>query len=223
MDAPAGALPAMRSPDRWLAGLRIAVGVWFAKAIFTKLSVTLAWGFLPVPTASDRWLHIMPILVTKYAEGNPIGFFREFLLNTVVPNSHVFPAHRVWRGRGRSGARVRMLHDTGCGDRTGARRELRSRGAVAGLGAAGLPLHADHDPAGDSRRARWADVGRGRLGAGPPARQVAGARTARLGDVQQVVRSLAHRDGRDHLARLGVDHRHAVGASIGGVEPSAIG
>src|SRR5438034_9985612 len=90
MDAPAGALPAMRSPDRWLAGLRIAVGVWFAKAIFTKLSVTLACGFLPVPTASDRWLHIMPILVTKYAEGNPIGFFREFLLNTVVPNSHVY-------------------------------------------------------------------------------------------------------------------------------------
>src|SRR5438034_849163 len=82
MDAPAGALPAMRSPDRWLAGLRIAVGVWFAKAIFTKLSVTLAWGFLPVPTASDRWQHIMPVLVTKYAEGNPIGFFREFLLRS---------------------------------------------------------------------------------------------------------------------------------------------
>ena len=90
MDAPAGALPAMRSPDRWLAGLRIAVGVWFAKAIFTKLSVTLAWGFLPVPTASDRWQHMMPVLVTKYAEGNPIGFFKEFLLNTVVPNSHVY-------------------------------------------------------------------------------------------------------------------------------------
>src|SRR5207249_9362104 len=40
-------------------------------------------------TASDRWQLIMPVLVTKYAEGNPIGFFREFLLNTVVPNSHV--------------------------------------------------------------------------------------------------------------------------------------
>src|SRR5258706_5263318 len=90
MDAQAGALPAMRSPARWLAGLRIAVGVWFAKAIFTKLSVTLAWGFLPVPTASDRWLHLMPILVTKYAEGNPIGFFKAFLLNTVVPNSAVY-------------------------------------------------------------------------------------------------------------------------------------
>src|SRR5204862_236218 len=66
------------------------VGVWFAKAIFTKLGVTLAWGFVPVPTASDRWQHIMPVLVTKYAEGNPIGFFREFLLNTVVPNSHLY-------------------------------------------------------------------------------------------------------------------------------------
>ncbi len=73
--------PAMRSPERWLAVLRIAVGVWFAKAIFTKLSITLAFGFLPVPTASDRWQHLMPVLVTKYAEGNPIGFFKEFLLN----------------------------------------------------------------------------------------------------------------------------------------------
>src|SRR2546429_5595120 len=92
MDVQAGTAPpsAMRSPECWLAALRIAVGVWFAKAIFTKLSVTLAWGFLPVPTASDRWLHVMPILVSKYAEGNPIGFFRDFLLNSVVPNSHVY-------------------------------------------------------------------------------------------------------------------------------------
>src|SRR6266508_749091 len=82
--------PAMRSPDRWLAVLRIAVALWFAKAMFTKLSVTLAWGFLPVPTASDRWLHVMPILVTKYAEGNPIGFFKEFLLTHVVPNSSTY-------------------------------------------------------------------------------------------------------------------------------------
>ncbi len=92
MDIQAGtASPtAMRFPERWLAVLRIAVGMWFAKAIFTKLSVTLAWGFLPVPTASDRWLHVMPILVTKYAEGNPIGFFKNFLLNSVVPNSPVY-------------------------------------------------------------------------------------------------------------------------------------
>ena len=81
---------AMRYTERWLAGLRIAVGVWFAKAIFTKLSVTLAWGLLPVPTASDGWLQRMPVLVTKYAEGNPVGFFKDFLLNHVVPNSHIY-------------------------------------------------------------------------------------------------------------------------------------
>lgn len=96
MDVPAAparpttVAPAMRSPERWLAILRIAVGLWFAKAVVTKLSVTLAWGFLPVPTASDRWLHAMPSLVAKYAEGNPIGFFKDFLLHTVVPHSTLF-------------------------------------------------------------------------------------------------------------------------------------
>jgi len=91
MDANARA-PAtpMRSPERWLAVLRIAVGLWFAKALFTKLSVSLLWGFLPVPTASDRWIHVMPILVGKYAEGNPVAFFREFMQDTVIPNSPLF-------------------------------------------------------------------------------------------------------------------------------------
>src|ERR1043166_2045016 len=80
----------MRSPERWLAFLRLAVGIWFAKAIFTKLSITLAWGFLPLPTASDRWIHVMPLLVTKYADGNPVGFFREFLQVTVVSHGTLF-------------------------------------------------------------------------------------------------------------------------------------
>ena len=90
MDAQAGTVPTMRSPARWLAVLRIAVGLWFLKALVTKLSVTLLWGFLPLPTASERWLHVMPILVGKYGEGNPVGFFRDFLQNTVIPHSHVF-------------------------------------------------------------------------------------------------------------------------------------
>ena len=81
---------AMRFPERWLAVLRIAVGAWFAKALFTKLSIALLWGFLPVPTASERWLHVMPILVGKYAEGNPVGFFRDFMQNTVLAHSHLF-------------------------------------------------------------------------------------------------------------------------------------
>ena len=84
------AWPAMRAPECWLAVLRIAIGAWFAKAVFTKLSVILLWGFLPVPTASQRWIHVLPILLAKYADGNPIEFFKSFLLNTAIPHSALF-------------------------------------------------------------------------------------------------------------------------------------
>ena len=90
MDVSVAGPPAMRAPERWLAVLRIAVGAWFAKALFTKLSVTLLWGFLPVPSASDRWQHVMPVLVGKYAEGNPVAFFRDFLQNTVIAHGALF-------------------------------------------------------------------------------------------------------------------------------------
>ena len=80
----------MRAPEQWLAVLRIAVGLWFAKAIVTKLGVTLAWGFLPLPTASERWIRLMPTLVGKYAEGNPVGFFRAFLQTTVLAHGRLF-------------------------------------------------------------------------------------------------------------------------------------
>ena len=90
MDYEGGAVVALRSPERWLAVLRIAIGAWFAKALFTKLSVTLLWGFLPVLTASQRWIHVLPILLQKYADGNPVEFFKAFLLNTVIPHSQLF-------------------------------------------------------------------------------------------------------------------------------------
>lgn len=79
-----------RSPAHWLAVLRIVVGLWFLKGVVTKLSITLAWGFLPVPTASERWLHTMPILIAKYADGNPIGFVKDFLTGTVLPHGPLF-------------------------------------------------------------------------------------------------------------------------------------
>jgi len=80
----------MRSPERWLAVLRIAIGAWFAKALLTKLSLVLLWGFLPVPSASQRWIHLLPVLIGKYAAGNPLEFFKTFLLNTVIPHSELF-------------------------------------------------------------------------------------------------------------------------------------
>ena len=90
MHTPATTAHAMRSPERWLAVLRIVVGLWFLKGVVTKLSITLAWGVLPIPTASERWIHTLPILVAKYAAGNPVGVFKAFLENIVIAHGQVF-------------------------------------------------------------------------------------------------------------------------------------
>ena len=84
--APAGAL---HRSGEWLAVLRIVVGLWFLKSILTKLSIMLAWGFVPVPVASPRWIATMPKLIALYAAQNPIPPYRAFLLDAVVP-SHLF-------------------------------------------------------------------------------------------------------------------------------------
>ena len=80
----------MRAPARWLAVFRMVVGAWFAKGVITKLTVTLAWGFLPVPAASDRWVATMPKLLAKYAAENPFPAYRSFLLDTVIPDPVFF-------------------------------------------------------------------------------------------------------------------------------------
>lgn len=80
----------LRAPARWLALLRIVVGLWFIKSLFTKVTIVLAWGFLPVPAANHRWLAVMPKLLAKYAADDPIGWYRDFLLHTVIPNAHIF-------------------------------------------------------------------------------------------------------------------------------------
>jgi uncharacterized membrane protein YphA (DoxX/SURF4 family) len=80
----------MRAPDRWLAALRIAVGAWFAKGVITKLTMTLAWGFFPVPAASERWVGVMPKLLAKYAADNPFPAYRAYLLDTVIPNAALY-------------------------------------------------------------------------------------------------------------------------------------
>ncbi len=83
-------VPSMHNPQRALVGLRIVVGIWFVKSLFTKVTIMLAWGFLPVPAANARWIAVMPKLLAKYAADNPIGWYRDFLLHTVIPNAHLF-------------------------------------------------------------------------------------------------------------------------------------
>jgi uncharacterized membrane protein YphA (DoxX/SURF4 family) len=80
----------MRAAERWIAVQRMVVGVWFAKSILTKLGFALVGGFLPLPVASARWQGVMPKLIAKYASDNPFPWYKSFLLDTVIPNSHVF-------------------------------------------------------------------------------------------------------------------------------------
>jgi uncharacterized membrane protein YphA (DoxX/SURF4 family) len=80
----------MSQPDRWLAFLRVVVGLYFAKAVYTKLGIVMVGGLLPLPGASMRWIHTMPTIVTKQASDNPILFYKHFLENTVLTHPELF-------------------------------------------------------------------------------------------------------------------------------------
>ena len=78
--------PGMRAPEQWLAVLRVVVGLGVLKSLFTTLTLTLAWGVLPVPAASPRWIETMPRLLARYAAENPFPGYKAFLLGTVAPS-----------------------------------------------------------------------------------------------------------------------------------------
>ncbi|MBX6366105.1 MAG: DoxX family membrane protein [Gemmatimonadetes bacterium] len=84
------AKPEMRAPARWIAALRILVGVYFAKAIVTKVGWTLLAGAIPVPGATERWARFLPKRVAEFAAGNPIPWYHDFLMQVAVPNAHLF-------------------------------------------------------------------------------------------------------------------------------------
>ena len=82
--------PGMDRPERWLAALRILVGLWFLKSLFTKIHWSLAGGFLPVPGATERWLGFLPGRLAEYAAGNPLPWYRAFLEHVAVPHAQLF-------------------------------------------------------------------------------------------------------------------------------------
>jgi uncharacterized membrane protein YphA (DoxX/SURF4 family) len=86
----------MSNPSRWLACLRIVVGLYFAKALWTKMSIVLAGGFFPLPAASARWIETMPQIVAKQASENPILWYKGFLEGTVLPNGPLFAQMIAW-------------------------------------------------------------------------------------------------------------------------------
>lgn len=80
----------MIAPQTWIAVLRIVVGVWFLKAVWTKLGVEFLWGVVPYPAVSQRFLGFHPKRVAEFAAGNPVVWYKDFLEEVVVPHSRVF-------------------------------------------------------------------------------------------------------------------------------------
>jgi uncharacterized membrane protein YphA (DoxX/SURF4 family) len=81
---------AMRHPDRWLAAVRIVVGLWFLKSIQSKIAWTFLGGVMPIPSVSERWIGFMPSRIEEWIASNPPLWYKEFLEQTVLPNSELF-------------------------------------------------------------------------------------------------------------------------------------
>ena len=86
----------MEHPAEWLAFLRVAVGLYFVKSLVTKMSITLVGGFLPLPAVSERWITVMPNIVTKQASENPILWYKAFLEHTVLTHPALFANLTAW-------------------------------------------------------------------------------------------------------------------------------
>lgn len=85
-----GVAVGMAHPERWLAVLRMVVGFWFLKTLWTKVGVTWVGGVLPLPAATERWIGFLPTRLEGWAETNPLGWYRGFLEGVAIPNAEVF-------------------------------------------------------------------------------------------------------------------------------------
>src|SRR5213594_774065 len=80
----------MNHADRALALLRVVVGVWFLKAVSTKVTFGVVAGVVPYPMVSPRFIAFHPRRVAEFAAGNPIGWYKDFLETTVLPHAALF-------------------------------------------------------------------------------------------------------------------------------------
>jgi uncharacterized membrane protein YphA (DoxX/SURF4 family) len=80
----------MRYPQTGIALLRIVVGAWFLKAVWTKLTLAYVGGVLPYPAVSPRFLAFHPKRVAEFAADNPVGWYKDFLQSTVLPHATAF-------------------------------------------------------------------------------------------------------------------------------------
>jgi PQQ-dependent catabolism-associated beta-propeller protein len=80
----------MNRPERAVALLRVVIGAWFVKAVWTKVAWSVAAGLVPYPMVSPRFLAFHPRRVAEFAAGNPIGWYKDFLQHTVLPHASLF-------------------------------------------------------------------------------------------------------------------------------------
>src|SRR5262249_20354762 len=80
----------MIAAPSWIALLRVVVGVWFLKAVWTKVTIAHALGAIPYPAVSPRFLGFHPKRVAEVAAGTHVPWYREFLEGTVLPNAQLW-------------------------------------------------------------------------------------------------------------------------------------
>jgi len=86
----------MIHPERAMAALRIVVGLWFVKAVWTKLALDYAAGVIPYPVVSPRFLAFQPKRVAEFAAGNPVGWYKDFLEQSVLPKASLFASLQTY-------------------------------------------------------------------------------------------------------------------------------
>lgn len=79
-----------------LAALRIVVGLYFLKALWTKFHVVLLGGAVPFIGVEQRWLSVMPKIVARQAAENPFPWYKEFLEQTVLTHAPLFGQLTAW-------------------------------------------------------------------------------------------------------------------------------
>jgi uncharacterized membrane protein YphA (DoxX/SURF4 family) len=80
----------MKAPPIWIALLRVVVGAWFLKAVWTKLTVSYAWGVVPYLDVAPRFINFHPKRVADFAAGNPVEWYGDFLQQVVLPHAALF-------------------------------------------------------------------------------------------------------------------------------------
>jgi len=86
----------MVAPERWLALLRVMIGYWFIKALWTKLDLVLLGGVFPVLMVEPRWIEAMPKIAARQAADNPILWYKTFVEGTVIPHAVLFASLIAW-------------------------------------------------------------------------------------------------------------------------------